>query len=198
MNSWRWSHSDTHSSTFPLSTRPARARAGQLRTRLGAPVLPKVLTAQLWVPLLFPALRLNTREHSPACTWLHALCRECQSGWAPVIGTGSLGPISPQRGHYHVIWSRGDTVCMESLGRLQGGADPTPRAPHPHPCLKTTDNSWQLLRRSTRATEQRAGRVFCVPCGRTQVYSESHNGEGHSQYTRAPFTVSCWPFSFMV
>ena len=81
MNSWRWSHSDTHSSTFPLSTRPARARAGQLRTRLGAPVLPKVLTAQLWVPLLFPALRLNTREHSPACTWLHALCRECQSGW---------------------------------------------------------------------------------------------------------------------
>ena len=25
----------------------------------------------------FPALRLNTREHSPACTWLHALCREC-------------------------------------------------------------------------------------------------------------------------
>ena len=111
---------------------------------------------------------------------------------------GSLAPISPQRGHYHVIWSRGDTVCMESLGCLQGGADLTPSVPHPHKCLGTSDDSWQLLRRSTRAAEQRAGRVLYVPCGRTQIYSESHNREGHSQCTRAPFTVSCWPFSFMV
>ena len=119
--------------------------------------------------LLFPALRLNTRAHSPARTWLHSLCRKVSVRMAPVIGTESLGPISPQRSNYCIIWSRGDTVCMESLGRLQGGADPTPRAPHPHPCLETSDNSWQLLRRSTRTAEQRAGRVFCVPCGRTQV-----------------------------
>ena len=72
------------------------------------------------------------------------------------------------------------------------------------PVFLTLIHAWglvttpELLRRSTRAAEQRAGRVLCVPCGRTQVYSESHNGEGHSQYTRAPFTVSCWPFSFMV
>ena len=58
--------------TWPGSTCPAQ---GADSTALGAspagePALP------------FPALRLNTREHSPACTWLHTLCRECQSGWA--------------------------------------------------------------------------------------------------------------------
>ena len=111
-------------------------------------------------------------EHKGALTCLHLAPRSVQGvsvRMAPVIGTGSLGPISPQRSNYHVIWSGGDTVCMESLGHLQGGADLTPRAHHPHPCLGTSDNSWKLLRRSTRATEQRAGRVFCVPCGRTQV-----------------------------
>ena len=63
-------------------------------------------------------------EHKGAFTCLHSAphsAGKCQSGWAPVIGTGSLGPLSPQRSHYHVIGSRGDTVCMESLGRLQWG-----------------------------------------------------------------------------
>ena len=66
----------------------SQGTGGQLRTRPGStcPAQGADSTALGASPagepaLPFPALRLNTRVHSPACTWLHALCRECQSGW---------------------------------------------------------------------------------------------------------------------
>ena len=75
-----------------------------------------------WEPaFLFPALRLNTREHSPAWYLLHTLCREVSVRMGPSYRDRVSGLLSPQRSHYHVIGSRGDTVCMESLGRLQWG-----------------------------------------------------------------------------
>ena len=80
-------------------------------------------------------------EHKGALTCLHLAPLSVQGvsvRMGPVIGTGSLGPISPQRSHYHVIWSGGDTVCMESLGRLQGGADLTP-------VLITLTHAWGLV-----------------------------------------------------
>ena len=139
-------HTPAHSHCPPIQPGHGQGSSGHGR---GAPVLPKVLTAQLWAPLLLESLLSHFlpwdwtqgSTHLPALG--STLCAgECQSGWAPVIGTGSLGPISPQRGHYHVIWSGSDTVCMESRGRLQGGADLTPSVPHPHPCLGTSDDSW--------------------------------------------------------
>ena len=56
-------------------------------------------------------------EHKGALTCLHLAPRSVQGmsvRMAPVIGTGSLGPISPQRSHYHVIWSGGDCLHGES------------------------------------------------------------------------------------
>ena len=59
---------------------PSRAWTGQLRTRQGStcPAQGADNTALSSSPaeeptLLFPALRLNTREHSLACTWCHTL-----------------------------------------------------------------------------------------------------------------------------
>ena len=49
-----------------------------------------------WEPaLLFPALRLNTREHSPACTWCHTLCREVSVRMGPSYRDRVPGPALP-------------------------------------------------------------------------------------------------------
>lgn len=62
--------------------------------------------------------------------------------------------------------SGAEVTCLHG----ESGASPvragfTPRARHPHPRLGTRDNSWQLLRRSTRAAEQRAGAFSVFPVG---------------------------------
>ena len=119
--------------------------------------------------LLFPALRLNTREHSPACTWLHTLCRKVSvrmgSSYRDRVPGATLPTEEPLSCHLEQRWH-----CLHGeSGASPVGADLTPSARPPHPRLGTSDYSWQLLRRSTWAAEQRAGRVFCVPCGRTQV-----------------------------
>ena len=139
-------------------------------------------------------------EHKGALTCLPLAPRSVQGvpvRTGPVIGTGSLGPISPQRSHYHVIWGGGDSVCMESLGRLQGGADLTPRAPHPHPRLGTSDDSWKLLGRSTRAAEQRAGEFSVFPVGEPKFTMKVKTGRDTHSAAGLPslFPVGHFPSS---
>ena len=80
---------------------------------------------------------------------------------------------------------------MESLGRLQGGPDLTPSARHPHPRLGTRDNSWQLLRRSTRAAEQRAGAFSVFPVGEPEFTVTVIAGGG--TLTEHPGSLHCLP-----
>ena len=82
--------------------------------------------------------RVLPREHSPACTWLHTLYREVSVRMGPSYRDRVPGLLSPQRSHYHVIWSGGDTVCMESLGRLQWGQIL-------RPVLLTLIHAWGLV-----------------------------------------------------
>lgn len=103
--------------------------------------------------LLVSPLRLHTRKHSPGWSLLQSSVQgsanqdEPRVAEAIVIGTEFLDLISPQRRHYQITW-RNDTLCTESLGCLQWGANFIPTENHYQPLLVINGNFWQLMRRS--------------------------------------------------
>lgn len=92
---------------------------GQVQTRQGQHGPPVALpsTAVPFSPDFCPEMR-----HKHDLTWLafapELRAGECHSGWAASQLQAESTGLIPQRSHYHVITSMGDTVCMGSLGRL--------------------------------------------------------------------------------
>ena len=76
-------------------------------------------------------------------------------------------------------------------GASPGRARSYPQCSSPSPRLGTRDNSWQLLRRSTRAAEQRAGAFSVFPVGEPKFTVTVIAGGG--TLTEHPGSLHCLP-----